>query len=112
MLLADASVHTRRAIGQLIRSIEVFECRCVVESHFCHRHGRQPLSNLAATAGQKRRQIRQHLSTAQGEHRLQTLRDGHGNVRVERIEASGWPSRPRNVGTDLALGEYVLYMDH
>ena len=26
--------------------------------------------------------------------RLQTLRDGHGNVRVERIEASGWPSRP------------------
>lgn len=34
------------------------------------------------------------------------------NVRLERIENSGWPCRPRNVGTDLALGEYVAYMDH
>jgi len=34
------------------------------------------------------------------------------HVRVERIENSGWPSRPRNVGTDLATGEYVAYMDH
>ncbi|MBD5786366.1 glycosyltransferase family 2 protein [Cellulosimicrobium terreum] len=34
------------------------------------------------------------------------------NVRAEQIPASGWPSRPRNVGTRLARGEYVLYMDH
>ncbi|HET8928925.1 MAG TPA: glycosyltransferase [Microbacterium sp.] len=34
------------------------------------------------------------------------------HVRVERIENSGWPSRPRNIGTDLARGEYVVYLDH
>lgn len=44
--------------------------------------------------------------------RLQHIRDAHSNVRISRIENSGWPSRPRNVGTDLARGEYVLYMDH
>lgn len=32
-------------------------------------------------------------------------------VRTTRIENSGWPSRPRNVGTDLATGEYVLFLD-
>lgn len=31
---------------------------------------------------------------------------------ARRIENSGWPSRPRNVGLDLAQGEYVLFMDH
>ncbi|MFC9917638.1 glycosyltransferase family 2 protein [Agromyces binzhouensis] len=34
------------------------------------------------------------------------------NVRVERIENSGWPSRPRNVGLGMARGEWVLFMDH
>ena len=34
------------------------------------------------------------------------------NMRVERIENSGWPSRPRNIGTDLATAPYVFYMDH
>ncbi|HEY3408896.1 MAG TPA: glycosyltransferase family A protein, partial [Propionicimonas sp.] len=34
------------------------------------------------------------------------------NLRVLRIENSGWPSRPRNVGTAAATGDYVLYMDH
>ncbi|MDQ2670586.1 MAG: glycosyltransferase, partial [Gemmatimonadota bacterium] len=34
------------------------------------------------------------------------------HMRVERIENSGWPCRPRNVGTDLARGEYVVYLDH
>ncbi|WP_396656706.1 glycosyltransferase family 2 protein [Microbacterium sp.] len=34
------------------------------------------------------------------------------HVRVERIENSGWPCRPRNVGADLAQGEYVVFMDH
>jgi GT2 family glycosyltransferase len=44
--------------------------------------------------------------------RLQSIRDSHENVRIERIENSGWPSRPRNVGLELAQGEYVLFMDH
>ncbi|MFB9309283.1 hypothetical protein BJY17_001256 [Agromyces hippuratus] len=44
--------------------------------------------------------------------RLQRIAATRPNVRVERIENSGWASRPRNVGTDLAVGEYVLYMDH
>ena len=34
------------------------------------------------------------------------------NLRVERIENSGWPSRPRNIATHMARGEYVVYMDH
>ena len=44
--------------------------------------------------------------------RLQRIRDKRTNVRIERIENSGWPSRPRNVGLELARGEYVLFMDH
>ena len=44
--------------------------------------------------------------------RLQHIRDTHPNVVVERIENSGWPSRPRNVGIERARGEYVLFMDH
>lgn len=44
--------------------------------------------------------------------RLREIADTRENVRVEQIENSGWPCRPRNVGTDLALGEYVAYMDH
>ena len=44
--------------------------------------------------------------------RLQHVRDTHMNVRIERIEHSGWPSKPRNVGLELAQGEYVLFMDH
>lgn len=44
--------------------------------------------------------------------RLQAIRDSHDNVRIERIENSGWPSRPRNIGIDMARGEYVLFMDH
>ncbi len=34
------------------------------------------------------------------------------NISVERIENSGWPGRPRNIGIDAAIGEYVLFMDH
>jgi hypothetical protein len=44
--------------------------------------------------------------------RLQRIRDRRTNVRIERIENSGWPSRPRNVGLEMARGEYVLFMDH
>ncbi|MGN6743168.1 MAG: glycosyltransferase family 2 protein [Amnibacterium sp.] len=41
-------------------------------------------------------------------HRLQRDRP---NLVAHRIDPSGWASRPRNVGTALARGEYVLYMD-
>ncbi len=44
--------------------------------------------------------------------RLSALAAVRPNMRVERIENSGWPSRPRNVGTDLARAPYVLYVDH
>ncbi|MGI5348684.1 glycosyltransferase family 2 protein [Streptomyces sp. CA-250714] len=32
-------------------------------------------------------------------------------ARVVRAEHSGWPGRPRNIGTDLARGEFVHYVD-
>ena len=44
--------------------------------------------------------------------RLENIRDSHRNVRIESIEHSGWPSKPRNVGLELSRGEYVLFMDH
>ncbi|MGC0273777.1 glycosyltransferase family 2 protein [Pseudactinotalea sp. Z1739] len=43
---------------------------------------------------------------------LQHLRKNHDNVRIAQIENSGWPSRPRNIGIDMAEGEYILFMDH
>jgi glycosyltransferase involved in cell wall biosynthesis len=44
--------------------------------------------------------------------RLQAHAATRPNMRIERIENSGWPSRPRNIGTDLATAPYVFYMDH
>ena len=44
--------------------------------------------------------------------RLTALAASRPNMRVERIENSGWPSRPRNVATELARGDYVFFMDH
>lgn len=44
--------------------------------------------------------------------RLDALEAAHSFVRVEHIPNSGWPGRPRNVGTDLARGTYVLYVDN
>ncbi len=44
--------------------------------------------------------------------RLDAWAAPHPHMRVEHIPNSGWPGRPRNVGTDLARGEYVLYADN
>lgn len=44
--------------------------------------------------------------------RLTEVAAAHDNVRVDRIENSGWPGRPRNVGVGLATGEYVFFLDH
>ncbi|MGZ5417161.1 MAG: glycosyltransferase family 2 protein [Nocardioides sp.] len=44
--------------------------------------------------------------------RLEKLAAERPNVRIAQIPNSGWPSRPRNVGLDLAKGEFVVFMDH
>ncbi|SMX86453.1 Glycosyl transferase family 2 [Brevibacterium linens] len=44
--------------------------------------------------------------------RLQSEKAKRSNVSVTRIENSGWPSKPRNIGIKMAKGEYVLFMDH
>ena len=43
--------------------------------------------------------------------RLEALAAEHPHVRLERIPNSGWPGRPRNIGMDLARGEYVYFVD-
>jgi glycosyltransferase involved in cell wall biosynthesis len=44
--------------------------------------------------------------------RLDALAAEHPHVRVEHIPNSGWPGRPRNLGLDLARGEYVYFVDN
>jgi glycosyltransferase involved in cell wall biosynthesis len=44
--------------------------------------------------------------------RLDALAAAHEHVRVEHIPNSGWPGRPRNVGIDLARGDYVYFVDN
>jgi poly(ribitol-phosphate) beta-N-acetylglucosaminyltransferase len=44
--------------------------------------------------------------------RLEALAQEHEHVRVERIPNSGWPGRPRNVGIDMARGEFVMFVDN
>jgi poly(ribitol-phosphate) beta-N-acetylglucosaminyltransferase len=44
--------------------------------------------------------------------RLDELAAEHEHVRVEHIPNSGWPGRPRNVGIEMARGEYVLFVDN
>src|SRR4051812_30474096 len=44
--------------------------------------------------------------------RLDALAAEHAHVRVEHIPNSGWPGRPRNVGIDMARGEFVYFVDN
>ena len=43
--------------------------------------------------------------------RLAELTRAHPHVRMRRIPNSGWPGRPRNVGLDMARGEFVYFVD-
>jgi len=44
--------------------------------------------------------------------RLVGLAQERPNMRVTSIPPSGWPSRPRNLGLQMARGTYVVFMDH
>jgi glycosyltransferase involved in cell wall biosynthesis len=44
--------------------------------------------------------------------RLDALAAEHDHVRVEHIPNSGWPGKPRNVGLEMARGEYVYFVDN
>ncbi len=44
--------------------------------------------------------------------RLDALAERHPHVRVVHTPNSGWPGRPRNLGLDLATGDYVFFADH
>ncbi|MEV6109007.1 glycosyltransferase [Streptomyces sp. NPDC051940] len=43
---------------------------------------------------------------------LDRLAAEHPNMHVIHQEPSGWSGRPRNVGTDAARGEFVMYVDN
>lgn len=51
-------------------------------------------------------------STDDTRQRLDAFARRHANLSVRTIPNSGWASRPRNVGIEMARGEYVLFMDH
>ncbi|MEA2458961.1 MAG: poly(ribitol-phosphate) beta-N-acetylglucosaminyltransferase [Thermoleophilaceae bacterium] len=44
--------------------------------------------------------------------RLDALAAEHPHVRVEHIPPSGWPGKPRNVGIEMARGEFVYFVDN
>ena len=44
--------------------------------------------------------------------RLDQLAREHEHIRVEHTPNSGWPGRPRNIGLDLARGEFVYFVDN
>lgn len=44
--------------------------------------------------------------------RVRELAASRPRTIARQIPNSGWPCRPRNVGTELAHGDYVLYLDH
>ena len=51
-------------------------------------------------------------STDETPARLDALAAEHEHVRVGHIPNSGWPGRPRNVGLDMAAGDYVYFVDN
>lgn len=51
-------------------------------------------------------------STDGSARRLRWLARRQRNVRFAQIPNSGWPGRPRNVGIDMARGEYVYLVDN
>ena len=44
--------------------------------------------------------------------RLDALAAEHPHVTVVHIPNSGWPGRPRNIGIDMARGEFVYFVDN
>ena len=44
--------------------------------------------------------------------RLDALAAEHPHVNVVHIPNSGWPGRPRNIGIDMARGEFVYFVDN
>lgn len=44
--------------------------------------------------------------------RLKAFAQTRANYQIKRIENSGWPSKPRNIGMKMARGDYVCFMDH
>jgi glycosyltransferase involved in cell wall biosynthesis len=44
--------------------------------------------------------------------RLDALAAEHAHVHVAHIPNSGWPGKPRNVGMDIAAGEFVYFVDN
>jgi glycosyltransferase involved in cell wall biosynthesis len=50
-------------------------------------------------------------STDDSLERLERYAAQHPQIRVISIDHSGWPGKPRNVGTDAARGSYVMYVD-
>ena len=50
-------------------------------------------------------------STDETPQRLDRLAQERANVRVRHDPNSGWPGRPRNLGTDMATGRYVFFID-
>ncbi|MGH2967899.1 MAG: glycosyltransferase family 2 protein, partial [Solirubrobacteraceae bacterium] len=44
--------------------------------------------------------------------RLDALAAEHAHVKVQHIPNSGWPGKPRNIGLDLARGDYVYFVDN
>ncbi|MBW3652653.1 MAG: glycosyltransferase, partial [Actinobacteria bacterium] len=43
---------------------------------------------------------------------LDALAADHERVHVRHIPNSGWPGRPRNIGIDMARGEFVFFVDN
>lgn len=51
-------------------------------------------------------------STDGTRERLEAIARTRPHFTVTSIPNSGWPGRPRNIGTDLARGDYVFYADN